>query len=134
MLATVKIEKEINIKTILIAIQPRYIGDGEDDDMPTDTPLLKGQLWAAKVDIDTGVIHEWPQGKECEFSVKVCDMGNYSLFDDMDELIASKDGYVPNGIVPGEYGDYVDLKIDGTGKITNWPTNPDVSEFFSEDD
>ena len=27
-----------------------------------------------------------------------------------------------------------DLKIDGTGKITNWPKKPDFSAFFKADD
>ena len=40
--------------------------------------------------------------------------------------------YVPHGVVPGEYGDYVILKID-KGRIVNWPAKPDVSEFFNQE-
>ena len=34
MKAKVKIEKEIEIKAVLIEIAPRHIGDSDDDDMP----------------------------------------------------------------------------------------------------
>ena len=38
--------------------------------------------------------------------------------------------YVPLGVVPGAYDDYVSLCIDENGIIANWPKKPDVSEFF----
>jgi hypothetical protein len=44
-----------------------------------------------------------------------------------------RDGYVPNDLVPGSYGDYVELSINEEGVITNWPKNPSVDEFFDED-
>lgn len=135
MKAVIKIEKEVTIKTIIIDIEPRYIGDLEGDDLPTDFPLLSKdkKTWFARVDVDSGKIHDWPQGEVREMYVKVCDAGIYTLLDENGQEIAKKDGYVPNGIVPGEYGDYVELKIDGNGVITNWPRYPDVSAFFGED-
>ena len=37
--------------------------------------------------------------------------------------------------LPGEYGDYcLELKIDGTGKITSWLANADPSDFEQEND
>ena len=132
MKTTIKIEKEVDIKKIKIDIAPRYIGD---DDMPTDFPLLteNKSAWIAVVGVDTGVIENWPQGEEREMHVKVCDAGSYHLIDESDNVIGSIiNSYVPNGIVPGSYGDYVELKIDGTGKITNWPSSPDLSEFFED--
>ena len=58
------IEQEVEVKTVLIDISPRYIGDDEDDDMPTTTPMLNNSKtsWVAFVDIDTGQIENWPQG------------------------------------------------------------------------
>ena len=41
--------------------------------------------------------------------------------------------YVPHGLVPGEWGDYVHLKIDATGKITNWPTKISLADFEEDD-
>lgn len=62
MKATIKIEKEVDIRTVIIDIAPRHIGDTEDDDMPTDFPLLNAEktAWVASVDIDTGAISGWP--------------------------------------------------------------------------
>lgn len=134
MKATIKVEKEVDIRTVVINISPRYIGDSPDDDMPTDFPLLdeKKESWIALVDIDTGAITGWPQGDKRTMHVKVCDAGVYKLIASDGDLIATKSGYVPNGVVPGSYGDYVELEIDENGIITNWPKHPDISEFFQE--
>lgn len=135
MKTVMKIEKEVNVKTIIIDIEPRYIGDSEDDDLPTDFPLLSKdkKTWVARVDVDTGVIYDWPKGEVREMYVKVCDQGIYTLLDENGKELCKKDGYVPNGIIPGEWGDYIDLKIDTNGVITNWPKDPDLSAFFGED-
>ena len=39
-----------------------------------------------------------------------------------------------HGVVPGEDGDYIILKIAADGTITNWPKKPDVSAFFGGGD
>lgn len=136
MKAIVKIKQEVEIKTIFINIEPRYIGDGDDDDVPSDFPLLNASktAWVAWVDIDTGRIQDWPQGEVREMYCKVCDAGTYALYSPTGTELAKIDGYVPNGIVPGEYGDYVNLKINADGVITNWPKSPDLSAFFGDDE
>lgn len=136
MKTTVKIEKEVDIKHVIIDIAIRYVGDSDDDDVPTDFPLLRDdkKTWLAKVDIDTGIIDGWPQGDSREMHAKVCDAGIYTLLDADGNTVATLSGYVPNDLVPGSYGDYVELSIDGGGKITNWPRHPDVSQFFESDD
>lgn len=135
MKAIVKIEKEVEIETVMIQISPRHIGDGDDDDLPTDFPLLNEtkDSWLAYVEIDTGRIRGWPEGDAREMHVKVCDAGTYALLDESGNSVAVRDGYVPNGLVPGSYGDYVELSINEEGVITNWPRKPSVDEFFDED-
>ena len=131
MKASVKILKEVDIAIVVIDIEPRYIGDSEDDDMPTDFPLLvDGKTWRASVNIDTGKIEGWPKGEKRSMHVKVCDAGIYTLIDASGIEVAQINGYVPHGVVPGSYGDYVELTIDENGVITNWPKNPDISRFF----
>lgn len=126
---------EIEVSTILIDIAPRYIGDTADDDVPSDMPLLDGENWRATVNIDSGQILDWPEGEERRFWCKVCDAGNYVLFDpESNEVGNIENGYVPHGVVPGEYGDYIDLKIGGDGVITNWPESPNLDDFFSSDE
>ena len=128
----VKSWSEVEIKTVVIDLRPRYIGDTDDDDMPTDFPLLSADKtqWVARVDIDTGIIEGWPAGETRNMHVKVCDEGIYRLLDGDGTEVAMIAGYVPHGVVPGSYGDYVELTIDETGRITNWPEQPDVSRFF----
>lgn len=137
MKTTVRIEKEVDIAFVFIDIAPRYIGDGDDDDMPTDFPLLNADktAWVATVNIDTGEIQGWPAGEKRSMHVKVCDAGTYKLIDrEGVEIAARVNSYVPNGVVPGSYGDYVELEINENGIITNWPKHPDVSGFFSDDE
>lgn len=135
MKAIIKVEKEVDIRIVKIDIEARYIGDSDDDDMPLDFPLLNEAktAWVASVDIDTGAIACWPQGDKRTMHVKVCDAGIYQLIDGDGNVIATKSGYVPNGVVPGSYGDYVELEINEDGIITNWPKHPDISEFFDEE-
>ena len=62
MKATVKIEKEVDIKKVIIDIKIRYVGDTDDDDVHTDFPMLSGEIWKATVLIDEGRIIDWPKG------------------------------------------------------------------------
>lgn len=105
-----------------------------EEDIPNDFPLREGNAWEAEVDIDTGEITDWPVGKSGNLEMKVCDEGVYVLLDYGFEEIASLKGYVP-AIVPRDGGDYVNLKINSEGIITNWPKGKkaSVADFFSED-
>jgi hypothetical protein len=132
MKAKVKVWKEIEIRSVCIDINIRYVG-GDDGDIPEDFPLLEGNQWRALVDLDNGIIEDLP-GDARSMHVKVCDAGIYTLYDDRAEEVARIAGYVPHGVVPGDYGDYVILDIDENGVITNWPKLPDVSEFFLDDE
>lgn len=134
MKAKVKIETEIEIQLIKMSLHIRHVG-GDDGDIPEDFPLLTGSTWSASVEIDTGrIVNGWPRGRSENLYAKVCDGGVYTLYSLGGVEIATLHDYVPHGVVPGEYGDYVDLKINSEGVITNWPKNPDVSEFFEGDD
>jgi len=121
----------VEITTIRIDLPICY----GDEDIPYDAPLRGGDIWSAFIDIDTGNIKYWPLGKELDIYMKVNDSGVYVLYTDDGEEIARLEGeYVPHGIVPGDYGDYVDLKIGADGVIKNWPKNPDLSEFFEKEE
>jgi len=57
--------------------------------------------------------------------------------DNNNDIIASiKQNYVPNDIIPPKdgYGDYIHLIVDENGKIINWYDEPDISEFFYDED
>lgn len=83
------------------------------------------------VDVDTGKIRHYPG--DCAFHLfeKVVDRGYYWLLDDKFQIILSiENDYVPNKLIPGEYGDYVNLNIDDNGVITNWPKYPLFDDFL----
>jgi len=131
MKTTIKVEKEVNITRLNMQVAVRY----EDEDMPFDAPMRQGDMWKATIDLDNHCIVAWPQGKTLEFYMKVCDQGSYQLIDDHgNEVLAIENDYVPNNLLPGEYGDYLELKIDENGVITNWLPSPDFSDFMPEED
>ncbi len=126
MKAIVTIKKEVDIKFLQLDVNVRYA----DEDMPYDFPFREGDSWKPKIDIDQGLIIDWPNGVTGDFYMKVCDMGSYYLLDKNDYCRASiENDYVPNRLIPGDYGDYIEMKIDGTGKITNWLPNPTFDNF-----
>jgi len=136
MKVTVKRPQEITVTHIKITLPVNY---GEED-IPNDFPLRKGDMWQAMVNIDTGKIENWPEHprfQECSLHMKVCDGGTYTLYsyfeDHWDKVSKREQEYVPNGVVPGTYGDYVELDIKN-GIITNWPKKPDLRAFFEMED
>lgn len=131
MKATVLIPTEIEIKYIDVSLAVRY----DDEDIPYDFPLREGNMWNATIEIDSGKIKDYPHNHPYKIFMKVVDQGIYILCDENRKEVARiENNYVPHGVVPGEYGDYVDLNINEHGIITNWPKNPDVSEFFDTND
>jgi len=87
------------------------------------------------VDVDTGKIRNYPEN--CEFNLfeKVVDRGCYWLLDDKFQVILSiENDYVPNRLIPGSYGNYVNLHIDNAGIIINWPRKADFNDFIPEED
>ena len=121
---------EIEIASVEMTLPVRY----DEEEIPNDFPLRKGNVLQLTVDVDSGQIAGWPIGEPRQMFLTVKDMGTYELFDSGGQSIAKiEQNYVPHGLVPGKYGDVVRLAIDGQGVITNWPRKPDVSEFFDED-
>lgn len=117
--------------TIKISLPVNY---GEED-IPNDFPLREGDTWKAEVAIDTGRILNWPPQTESKsMFMKVTDGGSYVLIDAAGKVIASiEEDYVPNGVVPGADGDYVDLEITPDGIISNWPKRPNLNAFFRKE-
>lgn len=128
---------EIEVKTIK---QVRYLRMDvavryEDEDMPFDAPLRDGKSWKATIDLDEKRIVDWPTGKCLSFhTMKVCDEGIYHLLDENHQVVVGYAGYVPNNLLPGSYGDYLDLTIDANGFITNWKKDANLSDFECKED
>lgn len=134
---TVTIEKEVDVKTVLVEVGVRYWEDaiinGVEDTEGNLTPCRKGELWCPEIDIDTGIIINWLKGIKAEVHFKVCDAGSYYVKDSEGNIVLSrKNDYVPNGLIPGEYGDYIIMQIDENGKIADW--DPSLDDFMNEPD
>lgn len=116
-------------KHLKMSVAVRY----GDEDMPFDAPMREGDIWKAMIDLSEGRVLDWPMGQTLSFEdMKVCDQGTYILFDADNNEITRIEGYVPNKLLPGKYGDYLSLDIDETGKITNWLDRPSLKDFMEE--
>lgn len=124
-----KIIETVDVKYLGINLPVRY----GDEDIPYDAPRRFRDTWDAYIDIDEGIVLNWPQGKTLDMYMKVTDSGVYTLYTDEMQEVASRHDYVPHGLVPGEWGDYVHLVIDENGKITNWPAKISLEDFEEED-
>lgn len=74
---------------------------------------------------------------EMRINLKVRDEFRCTLYDKDGNSVKDYEGYVPNSIVPGEYGDYLELHINiDTGQILNWkkPVHEDLREFIEGDE
>ncbi len=135
---TVKKPGEIDIKYVSIG----FPVDAEDIEENNLTDLIDPSQpnWLEfRVDIETGKIQDFrgDPDESYDIYVKVVDQGTYQLIDAAGSIVSElAQDYVPHGVVPGEYGDYINLEIHG-GKaiITNWPDKNEItlSDFFPED-
>jgi hypothetical protein len=130
---TISVRKTAEISKLIAKVKPRYWEDttvnGEDDVLGGQMPCAKDGLWCPEIDIETGVVTNWKQGTVAAVHYKVCDNGEYPLFDKENNLIKTVKGYVPKIMCPKEsgYGDYIIMDIDENGKINDWDI--DLSEF-----
>lgn len=106
---------KINVATIDVWLPVRY----KEEDIPNDFPLRNGDEWEATIEIETGKIRGWPQGKTGKMFMKVCDGGIYTIRDDKDNEIVKTNEYVPS-FIPNDCGDYVDFEINENGIIAKW--------------
>lgn len=128
---TVQRPVTLDVKYVRMSVDVRY----DDEDMPYDFPFRVNDTWDVTIDIDTGQILDWPAGVSHDVYMKVCDRGSYWLLAKDKTIIAKlEENYVPHGIIPGSYGDYIELDIAPTGKILNWDPKPDECDCFFEDE
>ena len=140
MKVNVKINTEVELKTLLAKVDVRYWEDatvnGMDDELGDLIPCRDGDLWCPIIDINTGVITNWKQGVVAEIHYKVCDGGNYYLQDKSGNTVLKlEDNYVPSILCPkGEgYGDYIIMDVEENGQIVGFD-NSDISDFTNDND
>ena len=137
---TVRVEKEIEIRFLKVKCGVRYWEDGKvngvEDTGGDLIPLREGDYWCPLIELDTGIIQDWPKGTIADVHYKCCDDGDYWLIEDNGTEHKRPGYYVPSVLdITGEgYGDYVILTIDGNGQIADWPKGHDINEFFQDED
>lgn len=92
----------------------------EEEDIPYNFPLRSNNIWHARVNLSTKKIENWPLGETGYLAIKVVDRGTYNLLDSGNDIVLEMQGYVPNNLIPGQWGDYIELRINEEGIITNW--------------
>jgi WD40 repeat protein len=140
MKAKIKVEKEVEIKTLSVKAGVRYWADatvnGIEDETGELIPCRDGDYWCPEIDIQTGVIINWEKDKTAKVHYKVCDDGTYYLKDSDGNILITKEGYVPNilDVDRESYGDYIIMNIDVDGKIDNWDNETDIFDFMNDED
>lgn len=128
---TVKQPVEIEISHVRISVP---LHEDTIEELGERFPLLDGGTWTAVVDVETGRIQDWNRSGEFSLCDKVRDQGTYELLSPSGSVVGRiEENYVPNRLVPGEYGDYIELQIKD-GVITNWPKSPEFGAFFGEEE
>ena len=87
------------------------------------------------IDVRTGKISNWPQGKTASFrTVKIVDTGEYTLLNAEKKRICGYTGYVPECLSIEEkgWGDYLEFEVGSNGIIHNWKFGQNEIEEFME--
>jgi len=108
--------------------------DGVEDTQGDLIPCRDGEYWKPLIEVETGKIVNWEQGKTAKIHYKSCDDNLFKLLDENKNVITSIDGYVIDMMCPvGEgYGDYVIMNIDENGIIKDWEA--DFEDFQNDED
>jgi hypothetical protein len=120
-------EIEVDVRTLKVAADVRYYEDatvnGVADVDGLLIPCKSGKTWMPEIDIASGMIKNWEQGKTADIHYKVCDAGSYYLLDEQGkEVLSIENDYVPDCMCPEErgYGDYIIMTVDESGFIKGW--------------
>ena len=105
--------QEVDVKILKVNAGVRYWDDGSvngvtDDPNYPAMPFSKSGRWIINIDIDKGIIVDWPQGVKASVDYKVCDDGVYSLIDSKGNVIR----HFAN--------DCIIMNIDEYGRISGW--------------
>ncbi len=132
-----KIEREVDIRTLVVRAKVRNWGnaevDGTDDTEGNKIPCRDGKFWKPIIDIDSGSITNWTQGTTAKIHYKIADCCGWELVDkEGNILLSAEDGYVPPTLSPSEngFGDYIIMNIDENGIIEEWEF--DISDFIED--
>jgi hypothetical protein len=120
---------DVDLLEIRVPVCQSYIDDGDID---ANCPFLEDNILRMWIKIDEGKVRDWPGGEQ-KIYLTVCDQGTYILWSGWDSVERIDCDYVPNKLIPGEFGDTISLEIEDDGTISNWYKKPSLEEFWPED-
>ena len=118
-----------------------YISDDEENpkmpfmEVENDKYGNKKFYWTPTIDLENGVIINWPKGVKVHVFYKVCDDFECTVYDEYDNEVLHYEGYVPDfmSIEEEGYGDYIDMIIDENGCIQKWNiTSSDIQSLMED--
>lgn len=130
------VKKDFDVKFLQAKVGARYWEDGtvngKEDTNGDLMPCRNGDNWEPLINIETGKIVNWEQGKTAHTHYKSCDENTFTLLDENNVPIKEIEGYVIKMMCPAEngYGDYVIMSIDKNGFIDKW--KPSFEEFTED--
>lgn len=134
----IKRTETVAVKYLKVEAGVRYWEDarvnGLDDDAGDLIPCRYGCTWAPIIDLDTGIIQDWPANTIASIHYKVCDDGRYALLSADRTEVKAIDGYVPSIMCPDEngYGDYIIMTVGPDGAILNF-AGDDLDAFTADE-
>lgn len=131
-------KESVDVKYLKCSIGARYWEDssvnGEEDTNGDLIPLREGDYWCPIIDLDTGIIKDWPNDKTADIHYKSCDDNHFELLDSEMNSVHSQNSYVPDflAINDDSFGDYVIFEIEENGQIKDWGSKKiDLEHFMS---
>ena len=118
-----------------------YISDDEENpkmpfmEVEYDKYGHKKFYWTPTIDLENGIIINWPKGVKVHVFYKVCDDFECTVYDEYDNEVLHYEGYVPDfmSIEEEGYGDYIDMIIDENGCIQKWNmTSSDIQQLMQD--
>lgn len=118
-----------------------YISDDEENpkmpfiEVEYDKYGHKKFYWTPTIDLENGVIINWPKGVKVHVFYKVCDDFECTVYDEYDNEVLHYEGYAPDFMAIEEegYGDYIDMIIDENGCIKDWDiTSSDIQPLMED--
>ena len=118
-----------------------YISDDEENpkmpfmEVEYDKYGHKKFYWTPTIDLENGVIVNWPKGVKVHVFYKVCDDFECTVYDEYYNEVLHYEGYVPDfmSIEEEGYGDYINMIIGENGCIQKWNiTSSDIQPLMED--
>ena len=122
---TKKIKQTFDVIYLKARIGVRHWEDSDWEDSDNLIPCRSGDNWIPIIELQTGKIINWQEGKNASIHFKSCDDNEFYLLDKDNNIIVGIYGYVIDMMCPKENGDgdYVIMDIDSNGFIQDWKVN-----------